>query len=436
MHRSPRYASGGCSNLRGFAPIIGASMPLRCVRKRDGMRTERGLGAQMTDVLIAGGAVMGASVAFWLTRLDPSLSVTVAEPDPSYATSSTALSVASIRSQFTNPINVRISRFGIDFIRDFSRHIGPAGGVPDLGLRENGYLFLTGTGAGAAQLESLAVMQRELGAATQVLTPLQISGRFPWINVEDVTAGSFGPRDEGWFDNMGLLAGLKSAARAAGAQFVRDRVLNFEASNGRIIAAHLAEGGRIAVSAAVNAAGPRCAVLMQGLGSELPVEPRKRTVFVVDAPEARHPDAPLLVDHTGFYSRPEHDQWIAATVPASDGPCGPEDFDPDHWLFEDQVWPALYHRMPGFERARLVRWWVGHYAFNTLDQNAIIGRNPLIYNLYHANGFSGHGLQQAPAVGRGIAEQIVHGDWQTLDLSPLGMQRVLENQPFAEAAIV
>ena len=156
----------------------------------------------------------------------------------------------------------------------------------------------------------------------------------------------------------------------------------------------------------------------------------------MDAPAARHPDAPLVVDPSGIWMRPEHGQWLAATVPATDGPCADDDFTPQSELWEDHVWPALYQRCEGFEAAKVVREWAGHYAFNTLDQNAILGRNPQVPNLYHANGFSGHGLQQAPAVGRGVAEQIVHGHWVTLDLSELGMQRVLEGRPFAEAAIV
>lgn len=390
----------------------------------------------MTEILIAGGAVMGASVAFWLTRLDPTLRPVVIEPDPSYATSSTALSAAGIRAQFTNAVNVEISRFGIDFIRDFGAATGPQSGVGDLGLRENGYLFLTGTETGAAQLESLAAMQRALGAATEVLDRAALGARYPWMALDDIVAGSFGPRDEGFFDNMGLLSGMKAAARAAGAVWVRDRVTAFEREDGRVTAAILAEGGRREADVFVNCAGPRCAALMRGMGLDLPVEPRKRTVFFVDAPGARHPDAPLIVDPSGIWCRPEHGQWLAATVPATDGPCADDDFEPDHALWEDAVWPALYNRAEGFGAARVLRQWAGHYAFNTLDQNAIIGRNPQVPNMYHANGFSGHGLQQAPAVGRGVAEQIVFGDWRSLDLSPLGMQRVLDGQPFAEAAIV
>lgn len=390
----------------------------------------------MQDVLIVGGAVMGASCAFWLTRMRPGLRVLVVEPDPSYATSSTALSAASIRQQFSNPVNVDISRFGIEFIRDFAGQIGEAGGVPDLGLKENGYLFLSGTQTGAMMLTELAEMQRNHGAATEVLAPEDLARKFPWMNVDDITAGSWAARNEGWFDNMGLLTGFRNAARAQGAEFVKDRVLSLERDGDRIVAAHLENGVRVQAGSFINCSGTRAATVLRTAGLDLPVEPRKRTVFVFDAPNARHPDAPLIIDHQGYYIRPEHGQWIGATVPADDGPCDACDFEPDHHLFEDQIWPALYHRAAGFDQCRVTRWWVGHYAYNTLDQNAILGRHPLVGNLYLANGFSGHGLQQAPAVGRGIAEQLLFGDWQTLDLSPLGVQRILDARPFAEAAIV
>lgn len=390
----------------------------------------------MTRVLIAGGAVMGASVAFWLTRLDPSLEVEVIEPDPGYATASTALSAAGIRSQFSNPVNIEISRFGIGFIRDFARHTGPEGGVPDLGLRENGYLFLAATGAGAEMLERLAALQRSLGAGTEVLDRAALARRFPWMNLDDITAGSFGPRDEGFFDNMGLLAGLRNAARAAGARWITDRVAGFERNGDRIAAARLERAGRREAGVFVNCAGPRCAGLMRSIGLDLPVEPRKRTVFVVDAPKARHPGAPLVVDPSGIWFRPEGEKWLAATVPAADGPCAEDDLDPEHGLWEEAVWPALHARAQGFAEARAVRAWAGHYAFNTLDRNAILGRHPEVANLYLANGCSGHGLQQAPAIGRGIAEQIVHGDWVSLDLSPLGVRRVLDRRPLTEAAII
>ena len=394
------------------------------------------MGGRTADVVVIGGAVMGASAAFWLTRMQPGLRVVVVERDTTFARASTALSVASIRMQFTTPVTVAISRFGIGFIRDFRASLGLDVGIGSLGFTENGYLFLTGSEDGAAILSEVAQMQRALGAATEILSPAALKQRFPWLETSDLVAGSFGPRDEGWFDNMGLLNGLRAAAKAQGAEFLRDTVTGLAVEAGRVRAVQLASGERIACGAAINAAGTRAAEIMAMAGLPLPVEPRKRTVFVIDAPNARHPDAPLLVDR-GFYLRPERgSHWITATVPETDGPCDPNDFEPDLHLFEDVIWEQLYARAPGFDAVKVVRHWVGHYAYNTLDQNAILGPHPDMPNLFLMNGFSGHGLQQAPAVGRGIAEHLLSGGWQSLDLSDLSVTRVLRGQPFRERAVV
>ncbi len=388
------------------------------------------------DVVIIGGAVTGAATAWWLLQSDPALRVVVVEKDPSYARAATALSVASVRQQFSNPVNVEISRFGVGFIRDFGARVGPEGGVPSLGLKENGYLFLSGTTEGAALLAELAAMQRGLGAATEVLGPEALAERFPWMQVDDVTAGSIGARDEGWFDNMGLLNGFRNAARARGAVFVQDRVTGLERKGDRIVAALTEKGARLQGGAFLCAAGTGSTAICRMAGIELPVEPRKRTVFVIDAPNARHPDAPLIIDHGGIYLRPEHGQWIAATVPDEDGPCAEDDWEPDHAQFEELIWPKLYARSEGFDAVKVTRFWVGHYDYNTLDQNAVLGRWPGHANFHVAAGFSGHGLQQAPAVGRGLAEVILTGGFRTLDLSPLGAERVLAKRPFLEKAVV
>ncbi len=388
------------------------------------------------DVVIIGGAVTGAATAWWLLKSDPDLRVTVVEPDPTYARAATALSVASVRQQFSNPVNVEISRFGVDFIRNFGERIGPDGGVPTLGLKENGYLFLAGTAEGARLMAELAKMQCDLGAATEVLTPDALARRYPWMQLDDVVAGSIGTRDEGWFDNMGLLNGFRTAARALGAVFLHDRVTGLERQGDRIVAATTEKGARLEGGAFLCAAGTGSAAICRMAGIDLPVEPRKRTVFVLDAPNARHPDAPLIIDHSGIYMRPEHGQWIAATVPDDDGPCTEDDWEPDHTQFEELIWPKLYARSEGFDAVKVTRFWVGHYDYNTLDQNAVLGRWPGFANFHVAAGFSGHGLQQSPAVGRGLAEVILTGGYRTLDLSQLGPERVLENRPFLEKAVV
>lgn len=391
---------------------------------------------QGTEVAIIGGGVMGCSAAFWLTRMAPGLSVTVIERDPTWAQAATALSAASIRSQFSTEVNVRISRFGIDFVRNFPEWTGPSGDVSSLGLVENGYLFLTGSAEGAAIMHDIAAMQRACGAATEVLAPTQISLRFPWVDTAGVVAGSFGPRDEGWFDNMGLLRGLRNAARAQGARFVTGEVTALDIATGKVTGLVLADGTRIGCDVALSVAGTRASRVAAMAGLSVPVEPRKRTVFVIDAPNARHPQAPLLIDH-GFWLRPERaGHWLTATVPDDDGPCDINDFDPELHLFEEVIWEQLYARCPGFDAVKVVRAWAGHYDYNTLDQNALLGALPAVPNLFFASGFSGHGLQQSGAVGRGMAELILHGGWQTLDLSDLSITRILTGTPLVERAVV
>jgi glycine/D-amino acid oxidase-like deaminating enzyme len=390
---------------------------------------------EKSDVVIIGGAVMGASAAYWLTRMNPGLKVTVLEPDPSYARSATALSVASVRQQFSTAVNINISRFCVDFIRNFQERFERDVGIPDLGLKENGYLFLSRHASGAATMRELAALQNSLGAATEVLDPDETKARFPWLNCADLAASSFGTRDEGWFDNMGLLQGFRSAARTQGADFVKDRAIGLVMTGDKVTGVQTTAHGTIDCAAVVNAAGTRGGEVAAWAGIHLPVEPRKRTVFVIDAPNARHPEAPLLIDH-GFYLRPEHGQWITATVPSGDQACDSNDFEPDFHLFEDVIWEQLYHRAPGFDAVKVVRHWVGHYDYNVLDQNAVIGLHPMVSNLYFMNGFSGHGLQQSPGIGRGIAELILQGEWQTIDLSDLSVSRLAVGKTLIETGII
>jgi glycine/D-amino acid oxidase-like deaminating enzyme len=223
-----------------------------------------------------------------------------------------------------------------------------------------------------------------------------------------------------------------------GVSFIDDEVVAFRRRGDRITEVDLAKAGPVSCGQVVNACGTRAAGLMQDLGEEFPVEPRKRTVFVIDAPNASAAlyQAPLLIDHTGFYLRPEGKTWIVATVPDQDGPCDVDDFEPALGEFEDVIWPKLYARAPVFDAVKVMRAWAGQYDYNRLDQNAVVGLWPGLANLYVLNGFSGHGLQQSPAMGRGLAELMLTGRYQTLDLSPFNAERLATGSPFLERAIV
>ncbi|MGQ0609105.1 MAG: NAD(P)/FAD-dependent oxidoreductase [Chloroflexota bacterium] len=392
--------------------------------------------AERADVVIVGGAIIGSSVATFLaSRPDFDGRIVVVERDTTFRTSSTTLSAASIRQQFSTALNIEISQFGIDFIRHLDRYLAVAGEVPELDFVENGYLFLA-TDAGIATLEHNHAVQRALDVRVQLLDPAELRARFDWLNVGDLAGGSLGLSDEGWFDAHALLQGFRRRARSLGVAERIGEVIGLERDGNRLTGVRLADGEIIRADWVVNAAGPRAADLAALAGIDLPVRPRKRHVYHVDAPVSLGA-APLTVDPSGVYFRPEGPSYLCGFSPR-DGDVDPDTLDlaTDRGPFESFAWPVLAHRVPGFDRLRLLDTWAGHYEVNTLDANAIIGPHPEFPNLLFANGFSGHGLQQAPAVGRGLAEWIATGRYETLDLRPLGYDRIVRGEPIRELNII
>ncbi len=382
------------------------------------------------DVVIVGGAAMGSSTAFFLKHeMDFAGSVLVAERDPAYLRASTSLSASSIRLQFSTPENIRLSAFGVEFLRSMGTRFGPES---DPRLHEGGYLIMAGPGGEDLLKENISI-QRNEGADTEFYSEAGLRERFPWINADGVSAAAFGPNREGWFDPTALLGTLRRQAKTAGTHYLHGDVVAIEVANGKIEAVRLADGSRIVCGALVNAAGPNAGRVAALAGVALPVEGRKRTAFVVhcrDAPAG----LPLCADPSGVWIRPEGAYHIAGWTPSEpeDKAADADDFEPELSEFEDHVWPALARRIPAFEATRMIRAWAGHYDYNTLDQNGIIGRHPEIENLYFINGFSGHGLQQSPAAGRALAELIVHGTFKTIDLARLGYERIARNAPLRE----
>jgi len=389
------------------------------------------------DVVIVGGAIVGSSVATFLAqRPDWRGHIVVIERDPTYRTSSTALSAASIRQQFSTPVNIEISRFGIGIIRDPAAWLGVRGEpAPEIGFVEGGYLFLA-TSAGMATLEHNHAVQRAHDVPVALLGPTELQRRFGWLRVDDLAGGSLGTAGEGWFDAYALLQAFRRKARSLGVEYVTGEVVGLERDGPRMVAATLADGTRIDADWIIDAAGPRAAEVALMAGLALPVRPRKRFVYHFDCRTAVAP-APLTIDPTGVYFRPEAPAYIGGYSPRAGEP-DPDtlDLDVDRRPFEEVVWPALAHRVPAFEAVRLLDAWAGHYEVNTLDHNAVVGPHPDVANFLFANGFSGHGLQQAPAVGRGLAEWIAAGRYETLDLAPLGYARLVRNEPLRELNVV
>jgi glycine/D-amino acid oxidase-like deaminating enzyme len=389
------------------------------------------------DVVIVGGAVVGSATAYFLaTNPDFEGSILVIERDWSYARSATALSSSSIRHQFSNAINVEISRFGTEFVRAFPELVAVDGDTPELGFKENGYLFLAGDDRGREVLERNHATQVSCGAEISLLEPDALARRFPWLSVEGISLGSYGERGEGWFDSSGLMQGFRRKARSLGVEYIEDEVVSLKREGGRVISVSTRSGQEILCGAVVNSAGTRGRRVAAMAGLDIPIEPRRRSLFVVSCPTPLPGTIPLTIDPTGVFFRPEGQFYLAGTYPKVDPEVDPEDFDVMHHEFEDEIWPALYERVPAFEALKVVNSWAGHYDYCTLDHNVIVGPHPDVANFLFANGFSGHGLQQSPAVGRGLSELVVYGEFRTLDLSPLGYERVAANRPFLEGAVI
>jgi FAD-dependent oxidoreductase domain-containing protein 1 len=386
------------------------------------------------DIVIIGGGIVGSATAYHLTRLKAGRVVLI-ERDPSYAFCSTARSAGGVRQQFSTPENIALSQATLGVLRRLTDEFGHDAAIP---FREQGYLILASAG-GADVLAQNTEIQRAHGADTTLFDAAGLARRFPWLSLEGVAAGAFGPSGEGWIDPVLLMTLLRKAAIAQGAEVVTGEVSAIAQDGGRVGNVTLRDGRQITCGAVVNAAGPQAGHVASLAGLVLPVEPRKRYVYVIDSRRASEPlrAGPLTVDPGGVWFRPEGRTFLCGVSPdeASEPPA--EDLDHvDHGPFEEIVWPALAARVPAFEEAKLLSAWAGYYDYNTLDQNGIIGAHPVVGNFYFANGFSGHGLQQGYGCGRAIAELITSGRFQTIDLTRFGYSRIGDGRPLLELNVI
>ncbi len=389
------------------------------------------------DVVVVGGAIIGSSVAWWLSR-EPGFdgSVLVVEKDPLYQQCSTAHTNSCMRQQFSNPLNVQISRFAADYVRDFRSWMDDDPEVPEIYVNHYGYMYLAGDDTFADTLRTNQRVQAELGASTKIMSPDEIKAAYPFYNVDGIVCGSHNLVDEGYFDSGTMFDWWRNKARENGVEYLTGEVVGVSSENGRITGVTLASGETVACGTLVNAAGPSAVRVANMAGLELPVEPRKRYTYIFDCAEDLGMDVPLTIDPTGVHVRSEGDAYMTGATPDNDPAVGFDDFAIDHDIFEEKVWPALVNRIPAFERIKITSQWAGHYAHNTVDHNVIVGPNHEVANFIYANGFSGHGLQQSPAIGRGVAELIAHGEYRSLDLTPLGFERIVRGEPFIETAII
>jgi len=391
------------------------------------------------DVVIVGGAMYGSSVAWFLTNNpDFTGSVLVVERDLMYNACSTVHTNSCMRQQFSREINVRVSQFAADYVKNFRCYLGDDPRVPDLTLQSYGYMYLADNEDFANVLRECHAIQIACGAGTKIMTPAEIQNAYPFYNLEDIVAGSHNLVDEGYFDGGTLFDWWKRSAREQGAEYVGNEVVSMRKnrSGNKVESVTLKSGEVISCGTVINASGPRAVLTSRMAGIELPVEPRKRYTFIFDAEQKLDRDLPLTIDPTGVHMRSDGQYYLAGCPPDDDPAVDYDDYDQDHSIWQEKVWPVLANRVPQFEAIKLINSWAGHYAFNTLDQNAILGPHNEVENFIFVNGFSGHGLQQSPAMGRGISELVIYGEYRELDLSPFSYNRIVNNEPFDEKAVI
>uniref|UniRef100_A0A6Q2YNC2 FAD-dependent oxidoreductase domain-containing protein 1 n=1 Tax=Esox lucius TaxID=8010 RepID=A0A6Q2YNC2_ESOLU len=429
----------------------------------------RSLPPERADIVIVGGGVMGWSIAYWLKqkeKIREGVRVLVVERDPTYSQASTVLSAGGIRQQFSLPENIVLSIASADFMRNINKHLSVLNEDPvDLQFNHSGYLFLASENV-AQIMEENYKTQRYVGAKVALLSPTQLKEKFPWINTDGIVLASYGLENEGWFDPWTLLNAFRRKAISMGVYQCFGEVTGFKYTTNSM---NTAEGNKldfqrikyanvqmpnsleyqpVECAIVVNAAGAfsgKVAEMMGiGLGLKdtiagvpLPVEPRKRFVYVVHCPDGPGLETPFLIDYSGVYFRREGlgGNYIAGMSPEEEEP-DTSNLEVDHQFFQEKVWPRLAHRVPAFENLKVKSAWAGFYDYNTFDQNGIVGNHPLVNNMFFATGFSGHGLQHSPAVGRAIAELILDGGFQTLDLSAFSFQRIITQEPMLEKNIV
>ncbi|TDH70627.1 uncharacterized protein CCR75_005096 [Bremia lactucae] len=408
------------------------------------------------DVVVAGGGVMGFSTAYHLAAAAPNLNIAVVEKDPCYKYASATLSAGGIRHQFSTTENIEMSQYGTQFLRNIKSNLTVVGhDAPDVQFVEGGYMFLASE-RGLDVLYQNYATQRAAGADVQMLDPVALKKRFPWINTDGVSQAVLGVKDQGWFDPWAFLTALKQKSLALGVDVLEGEVDGFDlGEKNQIEVVHINVNKSLDYSdfksvrggVVVNAAGCWSSKLLEACGSfDYPVKPRKRSMFAFhcDAEEIWKGDAatPLVVDVNGVYFRREGagGRFVCGWSPEPDNDYDGQSTDeldiPDHIQFEEQIWPTVAHRVKKFEAIKVLSAWAGYYDYNTLDQNAIIDLHPDVPNMYLVNGFSGHGLQQSPAAGRAISELILYGTFKTIDCSCFNFNRVRTNEPFVEQGIV
>lgn len=390
------------------------------------------------DVVIIGGATMAANAA-WFLASNPDFKgkVLIVEPDPTFAKAQTGASNNCMRQQFANPINVRIGQFAAEFVKNFRANLGGDPAVPHLSIRSFGYLYLSDTPVLTEVLMRDQAVQAANGAGTRMVSAAEIAALYPFYKLDDIQSGSLNTRDEGYYNAPLMVEWLIRKSLERGVEYIRNRVTAIGREGDRVTSVTLASGEVIGAGHVVNAAGTRAGEVATLAGLKLDIQPKRRYTYVFRAKQPLDRDLPLTIDPTGVHFRQFGDDYLIGCPPMGpDDTMAPDDFSAEEGIWEKKLHPIVSNRIPQFKEVEIVDFWMGHYDYNTFDYNVVIGPHDRVGNFHFINGSSGHGSQQGPAVGRGVAEQIIYGSFKSMDLTSFLYARFAKGERVVERAVI
>lgn len=388
------------------------------------------------DVIFIGGSLMASSTAYSLLNMKPDLKILMIEKDPTYRYAATPLALGGVRQQFSERTNIRMAKASIDTFENFGELMETKTfGKPDIDLRQGGYLFLLGE-AGWNVAKENAQVQKEEGVDIRLLSVSDIEAMLPETDLTGIVGGTICPR-EGVLDPASVLTGYLHKVKEMGVEIINDEVTGIKMEGDKIVSVSCNSGEEFSAGSYVNSAGPWARKIGEMIGVDIPVYPLSHDLYVCKMPMNAN------VGHS-YTTLPTTTWWYREHAEGDTLLCGKTKLDfalgfnytPDMPYFEEEIWPDLADRMPALDNLKLLRAWRGCYEYNNIDFNAIIGQHPDVPNFYLINGFSGHGMMQSPAAGRGLAEYILYNEYRTIDLSAMNIKRFRDNKLIVEKAII
>ncbi len=385
------------------------------------------------DVVVVGGGVVGASVAYHLAERGCT-SVVVVEREARQGLGSTGPATGGVRAQFASPINILMSLYSIDFISHFEEATGHAAGYEPAG-----YLFVATSARHLAYLKSCRELQIKHGLANVELVSAQdIAEMLPQMRADDVVGGSF-CRTDGFVSPLGIMRGFTERACERGVELWLDTEVTGIETDADGVACVETTRGRVSTRAVVNAAGAWAAEIGRLVGVEIPVTPLRRQIVSTKSVNALSGTLPMVIDMTdGFHFRPraatDAPGFLLAWPDPTESPGFKTNFDPG---FTDKIRRRAQERVPCLAEAEVDAGGcrAGLYEM-TPDHHAIIGESPALRGLFLANGFSGHGVMHSPATGRLVSELILDGAARLLDIAPLAATRFAAGRLLDEPALL